>query len=527
MARPTDIEPVVLAIVDGWGNRAEAEANAIAEARTPIFDRLAARGLRTMLAASGEAVGLPPDQPGNAEAGHRAIGSGRIEPQFARRIADAIAGKAGGPLSENPAVRQLIQKARSRGSAVHLIGLMSPAGVQGHQYHLAVLAATLSHEGIQVWIHAVLDGEDTGAQTGADHLAEFLRDIEGAENALLASVMGRRYAFDRLRRPVQLAPAIKAIAEAGAPVADYPTTYVADLYNKGVHDADIPPAIMRGYGGLRQDDVLLLALLRSDSAAPLIASLTGHESAAIALPNPVDLSAAYSLTPLSPPLQEAVQPLFDEQPLSGTLSEALANMGKRQLYLSDATFTAALGNYHRAGRSLPFGGESQITVPGPKKQNFEKKPELATLEMADELVRQVKAAAADVMIVHFPNVALAAHAGDPALTRKAVEIVDKALGKITAILEKRGGTLMIVGTHGNAEDMRKDEDGTVNTRNTRAAVPLVIDGHPKIFSRLALRPGRLADVGPTLLALLGENPPPDMTGEALLVSNEAEVDEAV
>jgi 2,3-bisphosphoglycerate-independent phosphoglycerate mutase len=527
MSRPANTEPIVFAILDGWGNRAEAAANTIANAKTPIFDRLAARGIRTMVAAGGDAVGLPADHPGNAEAGHRTLGSGRTQPQFANRVTSAIAGEGNETFADNPLLQGLIQKARSVGGAVHLIGLISPAGVQGHQYHLAVLAALLSHEGIQVWIHAILDGEDTGTQEGADFLGEFLRDIEGAENAHLATLMGRRYALDRLHRPAQLSAALKTIAEADAPVAEYAVPYIAGCYDNGLTDAEVPPVIMPGYGGLRQDDVPLLALLRAESASPLIAGLIGHESAPQSLPNPIDLSAAYSLTPLAPPLGSSVKTLFEEHLLTGTLSDALANAGKRQLYLSDAAFTAGLSWYQLGGRTEQHEGETHLTLHGHKRQQFEKKPELAALDIADEAVKQIKAGAADVVIIHFPNVALAAHSANAVLARKAAEIVDKALGKITAILEKRGGTLVITGSHGNAEDMRRDETGTANSRNTRAAVPFVIDGPRDLNNAFALKPGHLADVAPTLLSLMGLDTPKEMTGHSLLVSDEAGANEAV
>ncbi len=527
MARATSTEPVVLAIIDGWGNRADTDGNVIANAKTPIFDRLAARGIRTMLAASGEAVGLAPDQPGNVEAGHRAIGAGRTERQFAVRVNAAFAGDGPEPIADNRELQDLILKARSVGGAIHLVGLISPAGVEGHQYHLAVLAALMSHEGVQVWIHAILDGEDTNAQSGADCLGEFLHDIEGADNAQLASVMGRRYAFDRLQREGKTGLALKAMAEAGAVSVDYAVPYVAECYEKGLCDADIPPAILTGYGGLRQDDALLLALLRADGAAPLMEALAASPDASSRIASPVELSAICSLTPLAYPLRDQIQSLFDEPRLNGTLSEALATAGKKQLYLCDETSPYALGTYQLGGRPAPFEGETHLALPSQKRLQFEKKPELAALDLANETVSAVKAGTADAIIVHFPNVGLAARTGDPALVKKAAEIVDKALGKITAILEKRGGTLMITASHGNAEDMRLDEAGKANACNTRAAVPLVIDGPPAIMTDAALKPGRLEDVAPTLLSLLNASVPQEMTGTTRLVSDQAEAHEAV
>ncbi|MEQ9519574.1 MAG: hypothetical protein RLN89_09055 [Parvibaculum sp.] len=525
MARSASIEPVVLAIMDGWGNRADADANAIAEAKTPIFDRLAARGVRTMLATSGEAVGLAPNQPGNAEAGHRAIGTGRIELQANLRIAKAIAGENGESLSDNPQLRALVQKAKSVGGAVHLIGLISPAAVQGHQYHTAVLAALLSHEGVQVWVHAILDGEDSKPMSGADHLSEFLDDIEGAENADLASVMGRRFALDRLRRPTQLSRALSAMGDADVPVTEYAVPYVAECYDKGIADADVPPAVMPAYRGIRQDDLILVSLLRPNAATPLLLGLLGGDDAPVKHTRHLDISAVYSLGPLAPPLAERTTPFFDLPRLNGTLSEALAASGKRQSHISDATFPEALGMFQTGGRTALFEGETRLVVPGPKKQQFEKKPELSALDMADELVSQVKANKADVYLIHFPNVAYAAHMGDQGLARKAAETIDKALGKITAILEKRGGTLVITGSHGNAEDMRRDDEGRINASNTRTAVPFIIDGPKGFANTLGLKPGRLSDVAPTLLTLLNLSIPQEMTGQALLVSAEAELHE--
>ena len=308
---------------------------------------------------------------------------------------------------------------------------------------------------------------------------------------------------------------------------DYAVPYVAECYEKGLCDADIPPAILAGYGGLRQDDALLLALLRADGAAPLMAALSGAaETSADGVP-PVELSAVCSLTPLAYPLRDQIPSLFEEARLNGTLSEALAAVGKKQLYLCDEASPFALGTYQLGGRPAAFEGETHVALPSPKRQQFEKKPDLAALDLANETVSAVKAGSADAIIVHFPNVGLAARTGDPALVKKAVEIVDKSLGKITAILEKRGGTLMITASHGNAEDMRTDDAGKANARNTRAAVPLVIDGPPATMANIALKPGRLEDVAPTFLAIFNAPPPQEMTGTSLLVSNEAEAHEAV
>ncbi len=337
--------------------------------------------------------------------------------------------------------------------------------------------------------------------------------------------MGRRFALDRLRRPAQLARALDAIGEADVPITEYAVPYVAECYGKGISDADIPPVVMPSYRGVRQDDLFLVSLLRPNAATPLLLGLLGDEDAPARHTRRLDISAIYSLAPLAAPLAERAVPFFDLPRLNGTLSEALAAQGKRQCHISDQTFPEALGTFHTGGRTALFDGENRLVIPGPKKQQFERKPELAALDMADTLVAQIKAGAADVYVMHFPNVSYAAHMGDVGLTRKAAETIDKALGKITAILEKRGGTLIITSSHGNAEDMRRDEQGRINASNTRSAVPLIIDGPKGLAKTLALRPGRLSDVAPTLLALLDLDIPQEMTGQPLLVSAGAELHE--
>ena len=282
-----------------------------------------------------------------------------------------------------------------------------------------------------------------------------------------------------------------------------------------------------GYAGLRQDDILLLSLLRADSAGPLMAGLLGDEQAGAPPAQKIDLSGAYSLTPLAPPAGQTITSLFEEDRLTGTLSEALAANGKRQLCLSDAVFPTALGYYHLGGRTAPFDGETHIEMTAQKHTSFDKKPELAALELAQETVASIKADKADVLIVHFPNVALAAHSGNAPLTRKAAETIDRALGKITAILEKRGGTLVIVGSHGNAEDMPPTSNGYSSSHNTHAAVPLIIDGPRNLTKSLTLKPGTLCDVAPTLLSLMGLSAPREMTGQPLLVSNDVNTHAAV
>lgn len=501
-----DVRPLVLVLLDGWGVRGEREGNALANARTPIYDRLAGTFPHTLLAAAGEAVGLPAGRPGNAQASYMTLGSGRPVTQNLVRINRAIQEDGMRTIAANPVFTRIVQRVRPLGGAVHLVGMVSPGGIAGHQNHLAVLAALLSHEGVQVWIHAVMDGQDAAPQSGIEYLNELLEDTAGAEHANLGSLMGRAFAFDDEAEVETVATALKAIATASAPRAEYPAAHLDQCYTTGLADDRVPPVITPNYRGLRQDDAVFLVNLRPDLGRKLMEALIASPAAAL-------LSGAYSLCGLEGPASQHVEPLFASQIVAPTLSETLARAGRSQLLLAETIAETNLSCFFRGGTSEIFQGELIRLAETPPPAKIERRPELAAGDLLAEAINAIKKADRDLVVLNLANVAVLGRTGNMRATVEAAEATDKCLGKIAAQIEKRGGVMAIAGTYGKGELMVDQQTGKTWRGTSASNVPFTLVGVPGI-NRLPL--GTLADVAPTILDLLGVAAPDGMTGRSLL-----------
>ncbi|MDX5365183.1 MAG: hypothetical protein LPK88_02070 [Alphaproteobacteria bacterium] len=514
MSTKSGVRPLVLALLDGWGIRGEREGNAIALARTPIYDRLAATWPRTELAASGEALGLLPGQPGHMQAAYAALGAGRaVEPATAR-IGRTFSESGAGGIANHPVLREIISRVRPLGGAVHLIGMVTPSRIAGYQHYMAVLAALLSHEGVKVWVHAVMDGQDAAAQGGIGHLQEFLDDISGAGNAELGSVFGRSHGFDEGGDPSALAAAWRAISQADAPYTEYPTAYLDECYRKGLDDDRVPPRLGSAYRGIRQDDAVLLVNLQPDHGHALVSALTDPASAG--LPgSPPPLAGVYTLVRLANPLPVEARPLFEATSFRPSLAGVFAEAGLHQLALSESIAETAMSNMLRGGAGSLFPGETILVTDTPPASQIERKPELAAATLTNELLDALKKGEHDVMTVGFANAAILGRTGNLKATVNAVEAIDKCLGKIAAQIDKKGGMLVLCGTYGKAERMIDPDNGMPFRRTTAAPVPFVLIGGDR---NAQLARGTLADVAPTLLGLAGIETPAQMSGQSLLLS---------
>lgn len=514
MTAMTGVRPLVLVLLDGWGVRAEREGNALAQARTRIYDRLAADAPQAVLAASGEAVGLAPGKPGHPQAAYATLGAGRAVEPPAARITRAFHDDGPAGIAAHPMLRQIVSRVRPLGGAVHLIGAMTPSGIAGHQHYLAVLAALLSHEGVKVWIHAVMDGQDSRGQSGIEHLTEFLEDIAGAENAELGSVLGRGYGFDDLSDPAAIATAWRALANAEATLTEYPTAYLDQCYRKGLSDDRVPPAITTSYRGIRQDDAIFLVNLQPDHGQGLLGALIDPTVSGLAQKAP-SLSGVYSLVRPTPPFGTDIEPLFDAMSFRTSLAETLSRAGLTQLTLTETVAEANLWTFARGGAASLFPGETVLVTDTPPLTLAEKKPELAAAAITDGLLSALKKGEHDVITANFSNAAILGRTGNMRATVEAIEAIDKYLGKIAAQVDKRGGMLVLCGTYGKAELMQDPETGGAWRGTTASHVPFILAGGPK---SLTLREGTLADVAPTLLSLLGIDAPREMEGRSLLAS---------
>ena len=502
--------PAVLCILDGWGWRPETPDNAILAAKTPNFDRMMRECPHALLATSGRNVGLPDGQMGNSEVGHTNIGAGRLVMQDLPRIDEAV---ATGSIAERPALRALIAEAKRAGGAVHLMGLISPGGVHSHQVHIAALARILDEAGLTVHIHAFLDGRDTPPQSALGFVTDFERNIAGLAKARIATVSGRYYAMDRDKRWERVAKAYAAIAEAEGRRYPDARTAIAKSYEAGVADEFVLPCVIGDYAGVRDGDALLFGNFRPDRAREISTALLDPKFDAFPRPRVLTFSAASGLTEYSEPLKKFMTALFPAEEITGTLGELFAARGLNQLRIAETEKYPHVTFFMNGGRETQFEGEDRILIPSPKVATYDLKPDMSAFEVTDKLVEAIQSAKYDLIIVNYANPDMVGHTGVMKAAVEAVEVIDECLGRVREAVENAGGLLLITADHGNIELMRDQETGEPHTAHTLLDVPIIAvnaDEH------MRLKNGRLADVTPTLLDLLGIEKPAQMTGHSLV-----------
>lgn len=504
--------PVVLCILDGWGWREDPTANAIAQARAPHWHRLLAAYPHALLNSSGLEVGLPDGQMGNSEVGHMNLGAGRVVMQDLPRIDAAV---ADGSLAANPALTAMIAGLKANGGTCHLLGLLSPGGVHSHQDHLAALARAVAAAGVPVAVHAFLDGRDTPPSSAPGYLARFLDAVAGLP-VRVATVSGRYYAMDRDKRWERVSLAWAALVEAQGQTAPDAPAAVEASYAAGKTDEFVLPTVIGGYEGMKDSDALLMGNFRSDRAREILATLVDPAFDGFARARQVAWSARLGMVEYSTELNAFLTPLFPPESLSGILGEVVSAAGLRQLRLAETEKYAHVTFFFNGGREQVFPGEERILVPSPKVATYDLQPAMSALEVADRAVAAIEGGGFDLIVINFANGDMVGHTGILPAAVAAVETVDACLGRLEAAILAAGGTLLVTADHGNAEMMTDPVTGQPHTAHTTGPVPAVLVAPPGGIGGLA--DGRLADVAPTLLALLGLPQPPEMTGHSLLVA---------
>jgi 2,3-bisphosphoglycerate-independent phosphoglycerate mutase len=507
--------PVVLCILDGWGHRDDSTDNAIALANTPTWDRLMATCPHALLQTSGLAVGLPDGQMGNSEVGHMNLGAGRVVMQDLPRIDQAV---ADGSLAANPVLNDAIAKVKTAGGTLHLMGLLSPGGVHSHQDHLAALARIASDKGVRVAVHAFLDGRDTPPSSAAEFMTRFLADIKGC-NAFVATVSGRYYAMDRDKRWDRVQLAYDAIALAQGPRAAEPLAAIQASYADGKTDEFVLPVVIGDYQGMRDGDGLLMGNFRADRAREILHTLVDPAFDGFVRARTVTFSAQLGLTEYSKDLNAFLATLFPAESLSNLLGEVVSGTGKTQLRIAETEKYAHVTFFFNGGREQVYPGEDRILVPSPKVATYDLQPEMSAVEVTDKLVEAVDSGKYDLIVANYANGDMVGHTGVLAAAMKAAETVDACLARLVQAVTAAGGVMLITADHGNAEMMTDPESHEPYTAHTIGPVDAVLVNPPAGIDRLAA--GKLADVAPTLLALLGLPQPAEMTGQALLPGRRA------
>ena len=504
--------PVVLCVLDGWGYRPEAADNAIAQAETPNWDRLWAAGPRALLQASEEEVGLPKGQMGNSEVGHMNLGAGRVVFQDLPMIDKAI---RDGEFPRNPALLDLTASLKASGGKAHILGLLSPGGVHSHQDHLVALAATLSAAGIPVVIHAFTDGRDVPPQSADEQLRRFAADIAPLPGVSVGTVTGRYYAMDRDKRWERVSRAYATLVEGkGERTAADPVAAVSQSYAEGINDEFILPTVIGDYAGMGDGDGLIMANFRTDRAREILSALLDPAFDGFGRARVVRFAAAAGMVEYSADLNRFLSLVFPPKQLTRVLGEVVSEAGLTQLRIAETEKYSHVTFFFNGGEEKVYAGEERILVPSPKVATYDLQPEMSAAEVTDRLVAAIDSDAFDLVVVNYANPDMVGHTGDLGAAIKAVQAVDASVGRLEQAVRAQGGVLLITADHGNCELMRDPETGGPHTAHTLDLVPAVLVNAPAEFT--ALRDGRLADVAPTLLALLGLPQPVEMTGTSLI-----------
>jgi len=507
--------PVVLCVLDGWGYREDSEDNAIALARTPVWDRLMADCPHALLDASAGAVGLPDGQMGNSEVGHMNIGAGRIVLQELPKISAAA---ADGTLARTKALGDFIKALTASGGTAHIMGLVSPGGVHSHQDHIAALVRIIAAAGVPVALHALLDGRDTPPKSARGYLEDLLAAIEGTGSAV-ATVTGRYYAMDRDKRWERIELAYKAFVAGEGEAADDALTAVDAAYARGESDEFVKPTVIAGFDGMADGDGLLMANFRADRARQILTALTDPDFDGFNRGRVVDFAARTGMVEYSEALNERMTALFPAESLAGTIGEVVAKAGLKQLRIAETEKYAHVTFFLNGGEEREFQGEDRILVPSPKVATYDLQPEMSAHEVTDKLVEAIGQGRYNLIVVNFANTDMVGHTGDLQAAIKAVEAVDRCLGRLDDAVRAAGGALLITSDHGNAELMRDATTNQPHTAHTTRLVPVVVSSAAAQVP--ALKNGRLCDVAPTLLALMRLSQPKEMTGGSLIAASGA------
>ena len=503
--------PLVLCILDGWGERKDGDDNAINKAQTPIWHELIRRWPHSRLEASEHYVGLPDGQMGNSEVGHTNLGAGRCVLQDLPRIDEAI---ADGEIGKIPALTGLIDKVKASRGTVHVMGLLSPGGVHSHQHQIAALANIVADAGVPVAVHAFLDGRDTPPKSAAGYLKQFQKAVAGHGTIRIATVAGRYYAMDRDKRWDRVEKAYRMLTAGEGERAADPVAAVEAAYARGETDEFVLPTVVGDYPGMLDGDGLLFANFRADRIREIATALLDPKFSGFTRRKQVTFAAAIGLVEYSTELNRFLETLFPPENLGDTFGEVVSKSGLTQLRIAETEKYAHVTFFFNGGRELVFPGEERILVPSPKVATYDKQPEMSAPEVTDKVVAAIESGRFDVVIMNYANTDMVGHTGIIPAAVKAVETVDQCLGRLAAAVEKAGGTLVITADHGNAEMMRDPETGEPHTAHTLNPVPFIVVNPPAAIGRLD--EGRLADVAPTLLDLIGLPKPAAMTGHSLI-----------
>ena len=498
--------PTVLVIMDGFGMGTPGPGNAVALANTPVLDRLFAENAHTTLSASGLDVGLPAGQMGNSEVGHTNIGGGRVVFQDLPRISRAI---ETGEFFKNPAYNKAMDDCLAKGSSLHLYGLLSNGGVHSTVEHLWALLKMAKDKGLtRVYIHAFLDGRDVSPTSGKGFVAECVEKCRELGVGKIATVMGRYYAMDRDKRWERLQMAYDAMVYGEGVQNPDPVAAVAQSYENGVTDEFVEPVVCDSEGTISNNDSIIFFNYRPDRAREITRAMVDPEFDGFPrefFPTTYVCNTEYDAS------MPNVLVAWPRIAVKNGLGEYLSSLGLTQLRIAETEKYAHVTFFFNGGVETQYPGEDRVLVASPKVATYDLQPEMSAYEVCDKGVERIISGAYDVVILNFANCDMVGHTGVLPAAIKAVETVDECVGRVVDATMEMGGIAMITADHGNAEVMLQP-DGSPMTAHTTNRVPFILCG-----AGTELREGRLADIAPTILDVMGLACPPEMDGKTLIV----------
>ncbi|WP_096784368.1 2,3-bisphosphoglycerate-independent phosphoglycerate mutase [Rhodobacter sp. CZR27] len=500
-------KPVVLCILDGWGLRAEREANAVALADTPTFDRLMATCPNATLITHGPDAGLPRGQMGNSEVGHTNIGAGRVVAMDLGAIDLAV---EEGTFATNPALRDFAAKVKAAGGTAHLMGVVSDGGVHGHIVHLLAAARALADDGLPVVIHAITDGRDVPPASAGVYVEQLLRDLP--QGARVGTVIGRYWAMDRDKRWDRVQRASDAMLHGKGERAADAAAAVAEALARGETDEFIAPTVVGGYAGMADGDGFFCLNFRADRAREILSALAQPGFAAYETGKRPEWSAFLGMVDYSKEHDTFMTAAYPKQVIRNTLGEWVARHGLRQFRIAETEKYPHVTFFLNGGKEVPETGEVRYMANSPKVATYDLQPEMSAPDVSDHLVEAI-GQGYDLIVVNYANPDMVGHTGDLKAAMAACEAVDRGLGRAVEAVTKAGGAMIVTADHGNCEMMVDPVTGGPHTAHTTNPVPVILVNGP---AGARLHDGRLADLAPTLLQLMQLPQPEEMTGRSLI-----------
>ncbi len=504
----TTPKPVVLCILDGWGLREEREGNAPVLANTPNFDRIMDTCPSATLITHGPDVGLPKGQMGNSEVGHTNIGAGRVVAMDLGAIDLAI---EDGSFAKNEALQDFVSKLKDTGGTAHLMGVISDGGVHGHINHVIAALETVTAAGIPTVLHAITDGRDVAPDSAMEYFDTLLAALP--KGATIGTVVGRYYALDRDNRWERVSTAYDAMIHGkGVATATDAKAAIQQSYDNDTLDEFIPATVIGDYTGVAENDGFFCLNFRADRAREILAAIGQPRFDEFDVGERPALAGLLGMVQYSDDHNTYMTTAFPKREIVNTLGEWVSKQGKTQFRLAETEKYPHVTFFLNGGKEVPENGEDRFMPKSPKVATYDLQPEMSSEEVTDKFVAAIEKGY-DLIVTNFANPDMVGHTGDLQAAMDACAAVDTGLGRVMDALEQAGGTMIVTADHGNCETMIDPETGGPHTAHTTNLVPVALVGGPKDAT---LHTGRLADLAPTLLQLMGLPKPDEMTGESLI-----------